>query len=396
MAISSERTDKAIGNFSVVAVAFVAIVVSVLVINAQVSARICAVFVLGGALGLTLYHAAYGFTSAWRAFVIHRHGAGVRSQMLMLALASALFVPAISSGELAGQPVVGAVAPLSVSLAVGAFLFGLGMQLGGGCGSGTLYTVGGGNARMLITLSFFMLGSLLGTAHVPWWFEQAQLPAVSLAEHYGVMPALTMQWVVMAIIVVLTLYLERRSPGGLTAQRRAIAASSARLWRGPWPILIGAVVLALLNFATLVLAGHPWGITYGITLWAAKIAQGLGVDLSTWEFWTWSYHRHALSSSVLENTTSVMNFGLLLGALMAAGLAGRFAPTLRVPWRSLLAAAIGGLLMGYGARLAFGCNIGAYVGGVASASVHGWVWFVIAMAGTCVGVRLRPVFGLPN
>jgi hypothetical protein len=45
--------------------------------------------------------------------------------------------------------------------------------------------------------------------------------------------------------------------------------------------------------------------------------------------------------------------------------------------------------MGYSARMAFGCNVGAYLGGIASASVHGWVWFALAFAGSIVGVRIR-------
>jgi hypothetical protein len=55
---------------------------------------------------------------------------------------------------------------------------------------------------------------------------------------------------------------------------------------------------------------------------------------------------------------------------------------------------VGGLLMGWGARLGFGCNIGAFVGGVASGSLHGWVWFGCALVGSLVGIRLRPLFGL--
>ena len=55
---------------------------------------------------------------------------------------------------------------------------------------------------------------------------------------------------------------------------------------------------------------------------------------------------------------------------------------------------IGGLLMGYGARLAFGCNIGAYFSGIASMSVHGWVWAVFALAGSYLALYLRPLFGL--
>jgi uncharacterized membrane protein len=52
--------------------------------------------------------------------------------------------------------------------------------------------------------------------------------------------------------------------------------------------------------------------------------------------------------------------------------------------------------MGYGARLAFGCNIGAYFGGIASFSLHGWLWGVMAIIGTVGGLALRPLFGLTN
>src|SRR5262249_11400033 len=50
-----------------------------------------ALFLLGGALGLVLYHALFGFTSAWRVFIANGRGAGLRAQMLMLAVAVLLF-----------------------------------------------------------------------------------------------------------------------------------------------------------------------------------------------------------------------------------------------------------------------------------------------------------------
>jgi len=120
--------------------------------------------------------------------------------------------------------------------------------------------------------------------------------------------------------------------------------------------------------------------------------------MSQFEFWTWDYPAMALADSVLVNVTSVTNFGLLVGAMLAAGLAGRFnrASQARIPPRSLLAAAIGGLAMGYGARLAFGCNIGAMFSGIASASLHGWIWFAAAWVGSLIAIRLRPRFSLSN
>src|SRR3546814_4143590 len=105
-------------------------------------------FLLGGALGLVLYHASFGFASSWRAFLVERRGAGLRAQMLMLGLATLLFFPLLDGGTAFGQGLVGAVAPVGLSVAVGAGLFGIGMQLAGGCASGTLYTVGGGSTKI--------------------------------------------------------------------------------------------------------------------------------------------------------------------------------------------------------------------------------------------------------
>lgn len=168
----------------------------------------------------------------------------------------------------------------------------------------------------------------------------------------------------------------------------------ARFLRGPWPLVAGAIALALLNFATLALAGRPWGITSAFALWGSKIASGLGLDVASWPYWPTATRAAELQGSVLNDVTSVMDFGLIVGALLAASLAGRFAPTWRMPLRSALAAVIGGLLLGYGARLAYGCNIGAYFSGIASGSLHGWAWLAAAFAGNVIGTRLRPLFDL--
>jgi hypothetical protein len=89
-----------------------------------------------------------------------------------------------------------------------------------------------------------------------------------------------------------------------------------------------------------------------------------------------------------------MDFGIVLGALLASGLAGKFQPGWRVDGRSLIAAVLGGLMLGYGARLAYGCNIGAYFSGISSSSLHGWVWLAAAFVGSVLGTYLRPLFGL--
>ncbi|HGY9625620.1 TPA: YeeE/YedE family protein [Pseudomonas putida] len=348
--------------------------------------------IVGAALGLTLYHAAFGFTSAWRVFITERRGAGLRAQMVMLALAVLLFFPALSAGSLFGTPVKGLVAPAGVSVVFGAFIFGIGMQLGGGCASGTLFTVGGGNARMLVTLLFFIIGSVTATHHVDWWFALPSFPATSIVQAWGVVPALIASLALFGLIAWGTRVLETRRHGGLEVPAPSEHQGLRRLLRGPWPLVWGAIALALLNYATLALAGRPWGITSAFALWGAKTLGGLGVDVGSWAFWQMPGNAKALAAPLWQDVTTVMDLGIVLGALLAAGLAGRFAPSLNIPLPSLVAAVIGGLLLGYGSRLAYGCNIGAYFSGIASGSVHGWLWLVAAYSGNLVGVRLRPLF----
>ncbi len=353
--------------------------------------RQSALFVVGVAAGVVLYHAAFGFTSSWRRFITAGRGAGLRAQMVMLALTCAVFFPLLGHGHIFGQTVRGSVSPLSVSVVVGAFLFGAGMQLGGGCASGTLYTAGGGNTRMLLTLSAFIAGSVIGTAHMPWWVAAPAMKPVSLVAVLGVWSALAVSFALFAAIAALTWIIERRRYGGLD-DRPSIGES--RLLRGPWPLAAGAMGLAIVNITTLVVAGRPWGITSAFALWGAKVLSVLGVNVAAWPFWAAPAQAAALAAPIASDVTSVMDLGIMLGALGAAGVAGRFAPAWRVSARSAAAAVIGGLLLGYGARIAYGCNIGAYFSGIASGSLHGWLWLVAAFVGSIAGTRLRPLFGL--
>jgi uncharacterized protein len=353
-----------------------------------------ALFLLGGALGLVLYHALFGFTSAWRVLVADGRGAGLRAQMLMLAVAAVLFFPALAHGSLFGQPVHGEYGAVGASVLVGAFLFGLGMQLGGGCASGTLYTAGGGNSRMFVTLAFFIIGSALGAWSLPWWSATPNFGSISLIKAWGWAPALAVSLAGFAAITALTVIIERRIHGDLRSGVRTDRRGWRRFLHGPWPLLAGAVALAIGNFATLYLAGRPWGITSAFALWGSKIFQAVGVDVASWGYWHSAERAKALQESVFSDITSVMDFGIILGALLASGLAGKFNPGWRLPFRSLVAAVIGGLLLGYGARLAYGCNIGAYFSGIASSSVHGWLWLAAAFAGSAFGTYLRPWFDL--
>jgi uncharacterized membrane protein YedE/YeeE len=352
--------------------------------------RLPALFAIGAVMGFVLYHAAFGFTSAYRQMMVARDVSGVRAQLLMLAVATVLFAPALADGTVFGNPVSGAIAPVGVQVAAGAFLFGHGMQLGGGCGSGTLFTVGGGSVRMAVTLIAFVAGSFWASLDMQWWVSTPRVRGIALGDTIGWSAALVLQLTVFAILS------EALRRWGRRAPRNAIKPTLHRFLTGGWPVLWGAVALAALNWISMIVAGYPWSITWAFTLAGAKLARLLGWDPAGVWFWTGGFTEKALNGAILADDTMVMNIGILLGALIAAGLAGRYAPKFRIPLRSVAAAVIGGLMMGYGARIAFGCNIGAFFSGIASTSLHGWLWIAAALPGTWIGVKLRPAFGLAN
>lgn len=349
------------------------------------SVRLAALFVVGLLLGMTLYHSSFGFAGAYRRLFLHGEVRAIRAQLIMLAVATLAFAPLLAAGEFGGQALTGAYAPVGVSMVFGAFLFGIGMQLAGGCGSGTLYAAGSGSPRMLLVLAAFCAGGFRASLDMGAWQSLPEWDAVVFGERFGWGAAASLQAALLGA-----------AAWGLRRRDRPAAVADWHWWRGPWPLLAGALLLAALNLATLLLAGHPWSITWAFTLWGAKSAQVLGWVPAADSFWSAPFQRSALDSGILADVTSIMDIGLLLGAAMAALLAGRFAPVWRIPPGSLAAALLGGLAMGYGARLSYGCNIGAFFSGVASTSLHGWLWIVAALPGAWIGVRLRPLFGLAN
>lgn len=354
-------------------------------------------YIIGVALGMTLLHARFGFTSAFRRLMSVGNVQGLQAHMLMLAIATTLFAIILSTGfSFTGNTPAGYVSPVGVSVLVGAFIFGIGMQLGSGCASGTLYSVGGGSSSMILTLISFIVGSVIGAYHFTFWMEDTPaLPPISLAESTGLgfLGGWVVQMFLFAGIYWITVQIAKKKK---PPHMKPLATTTGwrKVVRGSWPLFAAAIILALLNALTLAVRGNPWGITSAFALWGGKALMAVGVDVSNWGYFA-GENGEALTQTVLADSTSVMNFGIILGAFIAASAQGTFKPKKIKPGIAG-ASIVGGLLMGYGARLAFGCNIGAYFGGIASFSLHGWVWMVMAMLGTLLALFIRPMFGLEN
>ncbi len=335
-------------------------------------ARYGLLLAIGLGFGIALEGMRFGFAGPWRAMILRREPSGVLAQLLAIALVAVVAIPLLSShaGEL-----VGAQAPIGFAMVGGAFVFGACMQIVLGCGSGTLVNAGSGNPISLLALPFFALGSFAGAWGLIWWTDLGALPILTLSGGAGLGVTLVLLAIAAAI------FLWRAAPGAVKLSRRHA---------------IAAVVLALLAIGNLLVAGQPWGVVYGLGLWAAKGYSALGGDLSASAFWAAPGSMERVQSSVLTDYTSLTDFGIILGAFgVAAWRRGALAAKLPTyPARAWVATIVAGFLLGYSSRLAFGCNVGAFFSGISTGSLHGWVWFIAAFGGAFLGIRLRPLLGL--
>ncbi|HMA55138.1 MAG TPA: YeeE/YedE family protein [Pseudolabrys sp.] len=355
------------------ALAATAILVALVLLDRQPAS---AALIIGGfGLGVAFLKAEFSYTASWRRFLSRGEAGGLLGGLIVIAICAVVVVPVAALAPKYG----GAIAPLGPSLVIGAFVFGIGMQLANGCGSGTLYTVGGGSGRMLVALLLFVIGSVFGSLSLPSFLALGGVDPVLASDYLGAWGGLLATLASIAIGALLIVAVARKRGANYMPSRNYI---------------IGGIAIGVLCVAVFAAGGHPWSVTFGYTVWGAKAATALGFDLSHSAFWQWPGPKHALAESVLSDTSSLTDFGMLFGAMAAAAATKPFARTAWPPTGSLLAAAVGGLLMGWGARLGFGCNIGAFVGGVASGSLHGWLWFLAALPGCLIGIRLRPLFGL--
>ena len=342
----------------------------------SVYVRQAVLFLVGIGLGATLAATRFGFTTGWRQLVTERDPSGAAGQLLLLALAALLAMP------LLGQfpELQAALGPPSISLIVGAFVFGIAMQVADGCGSGTLYKAGLGFPLNMGILPLFALGSFLGASHLQGWLSLGQMEPIGFVQSWGVP---------IALLVTGGLLL------GLAALMRLWVGTGKTWFSKRW--VWGGVLLAVFATLNLVLAGQPWGVVYGFGLWAGKVVTAAGMfDPTSNAFWSQANNAKLLGESVLLDVTSITNIGILAGALWvsmkknastASSTASNQEGTLTA--KQWAVGLLAGLVMGYSSRLAFGCNVGAMLSGISTGSVHGWIWLPLAFAGTLIGLKVR-------
>ncbi|MGB3978667.1 MAG: YeeE/YedE thiosulfate transporter family protein, partial [Tepidanaerobacteraceae bacterium] len=143
------------------------------------------------------------------------------------------------------------------------------------------------------------------------------------------------------------------------------------LLKDPFPYWMGAILLGLLNIVTVIIFKSGLGVTTTFSHWAAWILKALGGHPENWVFYQSESASKALAAGFMRDGGTMQNLGIIFGAMLATLLASQFRVKKIKNSKQVVAAALGGIMMGVGARLSYGCNIGALFSGMASMSLHG-------------------------
>src|SRR5712675_3554427 len=202
--LSSPAVRRLDWPFLIAAVVSAAVLVALVVLDGQPASA--ALVILGFALGVAFLKTEFSFTAAWRRFLVKGEAGGMLCALLLIAVAAVAIVPVAALVPGFG----GAIAPIGPSLIVGAFVFGIGMQLANGCGSGTLYTAGGGSGRMLVALALFITGSVIGSLHLPAFLALGGIDPILASHYFGPWGGLAATLASIALVAVVVVAVARR------------------------------------------------------------------------------------------------------------------------------------------------------------------------------------------
>jgi uncharacterized membrane protein YedE/YeeE len=173
----------------------------------NISGKLSLFWLTGISFGFILQKSRFCFTAAMRDPYL-TGGTAITSAVLIALAITSIGFTAIKYGDfIKGLPISGQsyVVPISIATVVGAFMFGIGMVIAGGCASGTLMRVGEGFTMLIVALFFFVIGSLWGARDFEWWNFNfiSKGKAVFLPDVLGWFGAIVIQLLVIAILYIL-------------------------------------------------------------------------------------------------------------------------------------------------------------------------------------------------
>lgn len=347
---------------------------------------------VGAGLGILFERGRYCFFCVFRDFFEKKDSRGLYAILISIAVGTigyaVIFSTRVPSPTAENTPADAHIAPVSLALVIAGLAFGLGMVISGGCIAGHLYRLPEGHLRSLPALFGVVVGFGLGFLSWETMYSHFILgaPVPWLPAGNGYTLAVLLQ---LGVLIALGVFLLKWNPPVQGRGDRVVDATEVRrlLFFKRWPALLtgaGIGLLAVLAYYK----DQPLGVTSQISSLTRTGMDEAGVLPS---FMPGIDERLAGCVAVVVDTITT-NGWLILGIVLAsfaAALPGRRIRIEPATVRNSATAALGGVLLGWGAMIGLGCTIGVMLSGTQAMALSGWVFGIAVVVAAGVGFRLN-------
>lgn len=374
--------------------------------------------ITGAILGYIFTRSRYGFAGGVKRIYLTGEGSLTKALLIMFAIstlaAAGIHWGAASNGAVPefmaaeGDMVIpgsGNVGMINIQLVVGAFLFGIGMMIAGGCASGTLTDAGEGSIRALIVMFFFGVGGIIGNI-AKAAFANTSLGQIGtriyLPNTFGYIGSVIVTLLFLLVLYVITRRYEYRRKKEGTYHETVYEANELPLegdeafnlfsyrtyhkfFIERWSFAKGAVLISVMFIFIINTTGNSWGVSGGYPVWTMALLNKLGIEFTSPAL---AGNVKTIENGLLKHGVTLRNLGMIMGSALAFLFAGRFKFDYKFSFKDVIFYVVGGLLLGFGAMFAGGCNIGALYSAISNLSLSGWIYLLSAVLGGIVTLKL--------
>ncbi|QRG86881.1 YeeE/YedE family protein [Bulleidia sp. zg-1006] len=313
--------------------------------------------------------------------------------------------------------------PINIGLLLGGLLFGFGMAFSSCCASGVLTDLVAAFPRAFVTLIFFCMGVFVGfpIQNTASWVQDSLIKIEGKNGVYfpdlfgfdglqGYLGALILTGILCLIVVKLSyIYENRRKKAGtyfgvisetaqLSGEKKSLEESGEvcpfcengyeKIFVRPWSLKTATLVISAVFILLMGVTKAGWGASTPYGFWFGKILMVFGVKADAIVEFTKGV-AGPYEMPFFKHPINVQNIGIVLGTLFYMLTSNSFLSTckasLKINAKQAFFYALGGFAMGFGTRLANGCNVGALYTPIANFSLSGWIFLVVLVAGGIIG-----------
>jgi uncharacterized membrane protein YedE/YeeE len=282
--------------------------------------------------------------------------------------------------------------PVGLAVALGAFVFGVGMRLSSGCVVGTFVRMGEGIVQSIVVAFFFVVGATLAVQdgfYEAWKKLPATKEDVAMPWYVSVIIA----FVLCAVCFVIEFIKYRTEAKNAGGSRFTLRDAQEMLLDGIDPEIdarrqpgyaLKLIRMYCTDFGLAVLiglwflcVGRPIDVIGGVTQFGSRVVGLFGGKPEEWAFWV----DNGIPDNLMRDPTFISNLAILVGAFIGAVIVKKFGSEQENKVVPLIKGAVGGLCLGLGGVMAGGCSITGMLSGITAAAPSGYLWLVAAVLG---------------